>query len=310
MFYNVENFFDYADDPKTQDEEFLPNSPKKWDKSKYENKIKRISEVIDSSVGGIALPDIIGFCEIENVSVLNDLVSKTQLRKRTYTALCTTGKDTRGINVGLIYDKSAFEFVSYKEVDAIYPVEPNNKTRNILFVALRFKATGELCYIFVNHWPSRRDGELLTEPRRVHAASVVRKEIDSLLAADKNAKIIVMGDLNDTPKNNSVLNILKANANPKPGELLNPYFDYEAVGKGTHLDNDQWHVFDNIILSTPFLGNKGLHFKPKSAYILNKDFVLFKNYKSGAVKPNRTYGGNKYFNGYSDHLAVYVTLRY
>ena len=54
---------------------------------------------------------------------------------------------------------------------------------------------------------------------------------------------------------------------------------------------------------------KGYKFNPKNAFILRKDFVMFKNKKTGEEKPNRTYGAeNKYYNGYSDHLSVYITL--
>ncbi|MCW3076367.1 MAG: Endonuclease/exonuclease/phosphatase, partial [Bacteroidetes bacterium] len=220
--------------------------------------------------------------------------------------------DTRGINVGLIYDKAMFDFVSYKELNSIYPALPDNKTRNILCVTLKFKATNEEVTVLVNHWPSRRDGEKETEPRRLHAAKVARAQVDELLNANKSSKIIVMGDLNDTPKNKSVFNVLKANAKPDKelGELLNPYLNFENRGDGTHISEGKWHVFDNIILSTGFLQNKGLSFHPDNAFILKKDFVLFKNYKTGLVKPNRTFGGDKYFNGYSDHLAVYVRLAY
>ncbi|MBA3662859.1 MAG: hypothetical protein H0W61_01435 [Bacteroidetes bacterium] len=312
MFYNVENFFDYTDDPKTQDEEYLPGSPKHWDEKKYGNKIKRIAQVIDSAVNGIALPDIIGVCEIENNGVLTDLISRSSLKSKSYTSLCSTGKDTRGINVGLIYDKNVFEFVTYKELDAIFPELPNNKTRNILCVALKFKATGEVLNVLVNHWPSRNDGEKETEPRRLHAALVLRNYVNELLKQNKEAKIIIMGDLNDTPKSKSVFNVLKANAKPDKewGELLNPFLNLENRGEGTHIDNNEWHVFDNIILSTAFLQGKGLIFKPNDAFILKKDFVLFKNHSTGFIKPNRTFGGDKYFNGYSDHLAVYVRLSY
>ncbi len=119
-----------------------------------------------------------------------------------------------------------------------------------------------------------------------------------------------MGDLNDSPKNKSVYSILKANAKPEKekGDLLNPYLNFENRGEGTHMDKGEWHVFDYIILSTGFLEGKGLKFDLKNTFILKKDFLLFKNYNTGLVKPNRTFGGTKYFNGYSDHLAVYIVL--
>ena len=34
MFYNVENLFDTINNPDTSDDEFLPNSEKKWNSSK------------------------------------------------------------------------------------------------------------------------------------------------------------------------------------------------------------------------------------------------------------------------------------
>lgn len=313
MFYNVENFFDTKDNPATSDEEYLPGSELNWDEKKYANKIKRTAEVIDSTVTGAALPDIVGFCEIENVQVINDLISKSQLKSRSYQSLCTTGKDDRGINVGFMFDKALFELVSSEELNAIDPSSPTKKTRNILFVILKFKPTSEQVCVFVNHWPSRRDGEKESESRRIYAAQVVRNKINELQKKNSNCKVIVMGDLNDTPENKSILTTLMANGNPKKGssELLNPYFQFEKNGMGTHYDRGNWSVFDNIIVSQSFTTATGLYYKAGNAFILKKDFVLFKNNKTGEEKPNRTYGnGNKYFNGYSDHLAVYVKLNY
>ncbi|MCE3259464.1 MAG: hypothetical protein K0S12_1105 [Bacteroidetes bacterium] len=312
MFYNVENFFDTKDDQKINDADYLPTSELEWDLQKYENKIKRIAQVIDSGVAGVGLPDIVGFCEVENKQVLIDLVVKSQLKARDFTAICATGQDERGINVGLIYDTKLFEHLSTEEISAIDPAFPKNKARNILYVTLKFKMTNEKVHLFVNHWPSRRDGDKQTEPKRMYAAKVVRTKIDRLLQEDPSAKIIVMGDLNDTPLNNSIQKVLKANGSPKKelGELLNPYFHFEQKGEGTHYYNGEWDMFDNIILSPQFLQKKGLTFKSSDAFILKKDFVLFKNYKTGEKKPNRTYSGTKYHNGYSDHLAVYITLSY
>lgn len=311
MFYNVENFFDTVDDPKTQDEEFLPTSELKWDDTKYLNKIKHISQVVDSSVAGVGLPDIVGFCEIENKKVLTDLINISQFKNRKYTVLTTTGLDDRGINVGMIYDQTTFEFVQSIELNVTNSQIENYKTRNVLFVTLKCKATKEVVYFFVNHWPSRRDGEKETEPKRLYAAKIVREKIDELQKQNANAKIIVMGDLNDYPTNSSVLNILKANANPKKGsaELLNPFFSMEKNKEGTHYDRGEWHVIDQIIVSQGFLQKTGLQFKPINRFVLKKDFLLFKNNKTGEIKPNRTYGGGgKYYNGYSDHLAVYIQL--
>lgn len=312
-FYNAENFFDTVDDPNKNDNEFLPSALSKWDNKKYYNKIRKVAQVIDSTVGGIGLPDAVGFCEIENKKVLEDVIAKSQLKNKHYQALCTTGLDERGINVGFIYDKTQFDFIAVAELNATNPNIQNYKTRNILFVTLAFKNTKETVYFFINHWPSRRDGEKETELKREYAAKILRNKVDELVTQKPNSKIIIMGDLNDTPENNSILTILQANSNPKTKtkQLYNPYFELNAKNEGTHLHKKEWQVFDQIILSQSFLQSKNLSFKKGNAFILKKDFVLFHNKKNGDVQPNRTYGfGNRYYNGYSDHLAVYLNLNY
>jgi predicted extracellular nuclease len=312
MFYNVENFFDTKDDPKKQDEEYLPQSNLKWDEIKYKNKIDHIAQVVDSSVAGIALPDIVGFCEVENKQVLNDLVQRSQLKARAYTSLCSTGLDDRGINVGLIYDKALFDFVDVKELNATNPALGNHKTRNILFVTLKHKITQDVLCLFVNHWPSRRDGEKESEPRRIYAAQVIKIKVDELIKQNPATKILIMGDLNDYPTSTSVYETLGAKDKMNNTNLYNPFYQFHKKGQGTHAGREGWYVFDQIILSKGlFTNTKNLQFKNNQAFILKKDFLLFKNYKTGDEKPNRTFGPNdKYFNGYSDHLAVYIKLNF
>lgn len=311
VFYNVENFFDTVDDPNAQDEEFLPTSLSKWDEIKYQNKINNIAKVISATTEDGSLPDAVGFCEIENETVIKDLVAKSNLKKRQYLCVCSTGQDTRGINVGFIYDASVFDFIDSEEINVVNDSLPYYRTRNVLFVTLKHKATNEPVYFFINHWPSRRDGEELTEPKRIYTAQILRERVDKLQAKDKEAKIIIMGDLNDSPRSNSILKILKANSNPAKNELLNPYLNLYDNKHGSHIREGVWELFDNIILSQGFLNENGLHFKKDNAFILDKDFVFFKNYTTGEQKPNRTYGSNnKYFNGFSDHLAVYVKFGY
>ena len=108
----------------------------------------------------------------------------------------------------------------------------------------------------------------------------------------------------------SILNILKASDKPKDkGDLYNAYQTLDADKQGTHYFDKEWRVLDQIIVSQGFIGaKKGYKFEPKNAHILKKDFVLYKNAKTGEVIPSRTYSGTKYYNGYSDHLSVYITI--
>lgn len=307
--YNCENFFDTKDDPNKKDDEFLPTSKMQWDDTRYMNKLIKIAQVLDSTVAGPELPNLVGLVEIENKEVLEDLISKSQLKEKQYGVLCTDSPDERSIDVGLLYDKSVFTLQDFKELNATNSKIGDYKTRNILFATL--KATnGDVFYVFVNHWPSRREGEKESEPRRIYAAEQVRNKINEVQKKDKTAKIIVMGDFNDHPDNNSILNTLKASDTPKAkGDLYNAYYTLDKNKQGTHYFDKEWRVLDQIIVSQTLLNaKKGYKFEPKNAHILKKDFVLFKNNKTGEEKPNRTYSGEKYHNGYSDHLSVYITL--
>lgn len=309
-FYNCENFFDTKDDPNKKDDEYLPEGPTKWDDTRYNNKIQKVAQVLDSTVAGPALPNLVGLVEIENNEVLQDLLSKSQFGSKSYGSVATDSPDERSIDCGLLYDKSVFTLADFKEINATNSSLGDYKTRNILFATL--KATnGDVFYVFVNHWPSRREGEKESEPRRIFAAQQVRDKINELQKKDPKAKIIVMGDFNDHPDNNSILTTLKANDTPKDkGDLYNAFYTLDKEKQGTHYYNKEWRVLDQIIVSQGLLGaKKGYSFNPKNAHILRKDFVLFKNNKTGEERPNRTFGSEfKYFNGYSDHLAIYVEL--
>lgn len=307
-FYNCENFFDTKDDPNKKDDEFLPESPMKWDETRFMNKLNKVAQVLDSTVQGSGLPTLVGLVEIENQFVLDELISKSVF-KADYAAVCTDSPDERSIDVGLMYDKSIFKLESVKEINATNPAIGDYKTRNILFATLKAK-NGDVFYVFVNHWPSRREGEKESEPRRIYAAEQVRNKINELQKKNANAKIIVMGDFNDHPDNSSILNTLKASDTPKSkGDLYNAFQTLDREKQGTHYYDKEWRVLDQIIVSQGFINaKKGYSFDPKDAHILKKDFVLFKNNKTGEEKPNRTYSGEKYHNGYSDHLSIYITL--
>ncbi len=308
-FYNCENFFDTKDDPNKKDDEFLPESPLKWDETRFMNKLTKVAQVLDSTVAGDGLPELVGLVEIENKEVLEELVSKSQFKTKSYGVISTDSPDERSIDVGLLYDKAVFTLVDFKELNATNSALGDYKTRNVLFATL--KATnGDVIYVFVNHWPSRREGEKESEPRRIFAAEQVRNKINELQKKNPKSKVIVMGDFNDHPDNNSILNTLKATDNPKDkGDLYNAFKTLDAAKQGTHYYDKEWRVLDQIMVSQAFIGaKKGYKFNPKNAHILRKDFVMFKNTKTGEEKPNRTYSGEKYYNGYSDHLSIYITL--
>lgn len=289
VFYNVENFFDTINGPNS-DEEFLPNSKKKWNSKKYNTKLNHIRDVFTE----LGKPIIMGFCEIENKSVLEDLVDLDEFKN--YKIVHYDSKDARGIDVGLIYNSCNLKHINSGIIRFNLPNQSKPTSRDILFATLNYKK--EKLHILVAHWPSRRGGVEASEPKRMTAAQNAKKYIDSVLEYDSNAKIIFMGDLNDTPENRSVKLIEKS---------LNPMINKDSgKHRGSHQYRGKWDILDHIFVSDGcFEGKRKI--EKNSGRICDFDF-LFETYK-GNIQPFRTYVGSKYLGGYSDHLPVFVEIK-
>jgi len=311
-FYNLENLFDPTDDPAIDDSEFLPTGTKLYTETVYKDKLSNLSDVIsqlakEETPDGVAL---LGVAEVENERVLDDLVAMPKLKDRHYKIVHYDSPDLRGIDVGLLYNPVYFKVIESGPLNV--PLKnPNGTpyaTRDVLWVYGLFN--GEPVHVFVNHWPSRRGGEEASAPNRALAAGVAKAKIDSINKAYPNAKIILMGDLNDDPLSPSVTDVLKAsNDIPKlkPGQLYNPWTDNYKKGIGTLAYNDAWNLFDQIVITTPFLKKEQKGFFFQKAVIFNKPYLL---QKSGKYKgyPFRTYDFDNYMSGYSDHLPVYLVF--
>ncbi|MCC7302279.1 MAG: hypothetical protein IT233_06535 [Bacteroidia bacterium] len=304
MFYNTENFFDTIDDPHKSDNDFLPDAKRKWNTGKYFKKINRLAEVIDSVPGD--LPDLIGLCEVEEKSCLEDLVRNSRLIKGNYSMLISSGPDVRGIETALLFDQGVFKLQSHQFISATNPQMPENKTRDILYAHLKYGQ--ESIHVFVIHFPSRIGGEEKTEVKRIFAAGRLRKKIDSIQYVTANAKILVMGDFNDLPDNKSLTEVLHAHPRPTgSAELMNVTASGNP-GDGTYLFKEQWNLFDQMLVSSSFKGGPHqISCDLKSGNIYKKDFLLKKG-KEGKVSMYKTFNGTKYLGGYSDHLPVYLKL--
>ena len=302
--YNVENLFDTVDDPKIPDEEFLPASEKKWDNDKYQKKLADISKVI-SEVNLKELPEVVGLVEVENQTVLEDLVKSGKLNGQNYAIIHEESPDYRGIDVALIYRKDAFKEIMHEVLPVNFPDDPEFKTRDILHVTGKMR--NKTVHLFVNHWPSRIGGDEKTEPKRVLAASVLKKRVDQILALDPKARIIIMGDMNDEPANKSLKEILGA-AMPGTGSpLVNLMMPDDAAGKGTYFYSGNWNMLDNLVVSEAVLKGKGMQVEGQKGYIFSNDWMIYTN-KNGDKTPNRSYVGNKYVGGVSDHFPVYFKM--
>jgi hypothetical protein len=311
-FYNLENLYDTIDSPNTRDSEFTPAGDKQWNSKRYYEKLNNLSRVI-SEMGKEITPDgiaVLGVCEIENRMVLEDLVKTEGIKNRNYQIVHYDSPDRRGVDVGLLYQPKYFKLTGSKSYTLHLPADTSFRTRDQLLVS--GELLGEKMHYIVCHWPSRSGGEAKSAPLRMAAALLTMHIMDSLRKEDPNAKIIVMGDLNDDPKSVSVKKGMRSVGNIaklKPEQLFNASEDAYNKGIGTLAWRDAWNLFDQMIM-TPALVDPNFTFSELSFYkfkVFNKPFLANKE-GSFAGYPFRTYVGNTYQGGFSDHFAVYTIL--
>lgn len=310
-FYNVENLFDTIDDPANPgDDEFLPTSKKNWTPERYQKKLDHLARVVE----GMGYPALLGVAEVENEAVLVDFCKKTSLKAHVYDVVHFESPDFRGIDVALLFKKSMFKVTDSETIRIKFPVgmipgKPDYTTRDLLVVEGVF-AGKEKLHVIVGHLPSRSEGQKETEPRRKHVASQIAKKVGEILDKNPKANIIVMGDMNDEPTDPSMAQSLDAQPlgdDIASGKLYNCFTNLQKMGEGSYRYRGDWNMLDQIIVSGNLVrGGKQLNYA--SSTIFQADWMMYKDEKYG-ISPSRTFGGDRYFGGYSDHLPVFVDLK-
>ena len=305
-FYNMENLFDTIHDEGKNDYEYLPNGTNQWNTMKYKAKLKNMSEILSMlSTDKLPMgPAIIGVSEIENYRVLEDILKQPALADRGYRYVHYEGEDQRGVDCAFFYNPKLFELTNSKLVPYVYINDTVHKTRGFLIASGNI--AGEKMHFIVNHWPSRA----AASPARERAGEQVRAIKDSLLREDSAAKIVIMGDMNDDPMDESmkVLGARKYPKQVKKGEFYNPWWEtLEDKGVGTLLYRGKWNLFDQIVISKPLLkAKKGLRYDHNEVFI--RDYLIQQDGKYKG-SPLRTHGGRTWLNGYSDHLPTIIYLK-
>ncbi len=300
-FYNVENLFDTVDNPFTYDDDFTTEGKRRWNKKRYFKKLGKLARTI-SKIGkdeSYFLPAIVGLVEVENKRVLDDLIAQKSL-KGYYDYVHYDSSDERGIDTALLYQPDFFKVLSSESHPLILFDDDGSRdyTRDILEV--HGKLFGEKIYFLVNHWPSRRKGQELSEPERLKASNLLVDIMNSIKKRDKKAKFVIMGDFNDNPDNRSIENVV--------GEgLINPMELLFDRGLGTLTHKKEWHLFDQIILSKEFKKDSSkLSFK-KAKIHSKESLKVFRGKLKGS--PFRTFIGPWYKGGVSDHFPVYALFK-
>lgn len=212
--FNVENLFDDVVDPdklQTRDASSL------FTAQEYARKLDKVAQAIHDD---LREPTILGVQEVEKIEVLEALAAQPVIQTD-YGAVLIEGPDDRGIDVGLLYDRSRVTVLSAEQRQGCTTLSPKTggpgipcdsdgdgtEDGNLLFsrpplvVRLVVKGAdggeGRVLWVVVNHFKSKRGGVELTRPRRVAQARFVAGLVREIQAAAPGADIIVLGDLND-----------------------------------------------------------------------------------------------------------------
>lgn len=312
MEYNVENFFDTKHDVGTHDYTYLPLSVKRnlpghkqycesmsgdfykneclnldWNEARFTKKVINISKVIKAFDKTGKGPDVLVLEEVENLNVLNKLVTKG-LDKLGYAHLVLIeGDDSRGIDVAVI---SKFPVISSKH----HPLIINGSkldTRGILEVTLDVE--GSTVVVFANHWPSQNN------PASERAASArLLSQVAGKLDADL---ILAMGDFNTLDSDV-----------PYPFDHLNRFIDAEVEARklnldlkpGTHFYRGGWSSLDRIFI----FENAALKAQFSKFQIINHPFMMKIDSRTGESVPVRAEASTG--EGYSDHLPLGMEFTY
>ncbi len=311
-FYNCENLFDTINDPNKKDEDFTPDGPYRYTSDVYKAKLHNIATVF-KQMGADVTPDgpaIIGLAEIENDNVLKDLVAQPEIAARHYQYAWFYTPDERGISTALLYNPKYLKVLMAEPLRV--PTEQlayKRPTRDVLHVCGIL--AGDTVHILVNHWPSKSGGDAASAPGRRLAASVDKRIVDSLKAINPATKIILMGDFNDNPNSEGIMEVLQAKAertDVSDTNIYNPWYNMYKKGIGTEIFQGEWNLIDQIMVSGALLSNKNGKWAYYKQEIFKRDFLVN---KIGPYKglPHRSFTvTHQWDNGYSDHFPVLVYL--
>ena len=318
-FYNTENLYDTIRNEKINDEDFTPEGHLHWNTHRYNQKIESIGQVL-SSMGESYPPALIGLCEIENETVIKDLLSSRNMQAHNYKFTMTKSLDARGSNVALLYQRDQFRLITKRTYRP--KLEDSATTRDILHVCGEV-VSGDTLDVFVCHFPSRLGGQKKSEPNRISVASLLYKMVIKVQEQRAIPRIIIMGDFNDIP-GGTVYQYLKCSKEANNSNLLVSLIDDRQNSNGIPNDKEtdeegkiksyyyqgKWYYYDHFLVSRNLMDRHSTCFvDSKSASVYAPDFILETDDKYKKKKPLRAFLGWKYLGGYSDHLPIYINLQ-
>lgn len=321
-FYNLENLFDIYDDPSHNDEEFLPDGKNKWTKAKYDKKVHNMAQVIRAMKDDNGVyHTLLGISEIENRLVVEDLVSDPQIADANFQIVHYDGPDTRGVDVGLLYRPDQFKVLDSESIPFDFKGTKLNitldaaaqaafRTRDILMVHGLIE--GEHFAVYVTHLPSRIGGK--GSDLRSRGAEIIYNHAMKMEAKYPGIKIVVMGDMNDNPFDESQAVVLHGKRDLKdvgPKDFFSPFYKMLEDGYGSLAYQGEWNIYDIIQVNNSLAKGTGFKVQTISKGYYGRIFKKpFMTQQTGQYKgqPFRTFSNGAFINGYSDHYPTYIVI--
>ncbi len=305
LFYNTENLFDTIDAPGVSDQDYTPNGKLHHTAERYGLKLKHLAKVLDSSFNGDS-PGLLGLCEVENHTVLEDLRATYGIPHH-LAIVHFDSPDRRGIDNALMYDTLQFGLL-HSGLRHIKLGGKSHPTRGILWAVLHENRTGDPFFVLVNHWPSRYGGQEASNEKRLIASRACIALIDSFSLEFPESSVILMGDLNDHPDDESVRLLGKCEDPKRDPCLVNAHERYLELDSGSYAYKGEWGVLDQILVNQRLLDLNGWSADPRRGDFVWYDWMMYENKRYHRLYPNRFYGSSAFYGGFSDHLPARLEL--
>ena len=256
MTWNVENLFDFVVPH--------PSSPPLPKVSEYKRDITKVALTIEAA----GFPTVIGFQEVENIEILEDIAAELILADYAYQPFLIEGTDSRGIDVGYLVRGDRATVLEQVQ----YPAPGNITSRPPLLIEVQLGEDSPALYVLNNHFTSMSGGEEATEPRRNAQAAWNAEIAAELLAANPEAYLVVMGDLNSY-YNSLPLDTLQEGGLTNLFDTLDPDERYTYVYEGNSQVLD--HILANPALLDLLVSVNVLHSNADFPPPLSTDASLF-----------------------------------
>jgi endonuclease/exonuclease/phosphatase family metal-dependent hydrolase len=302
-FWNVENLFDDIDNNRQGpgDREFDPwfaNNP-----DILRLKLSRLTEALIKVNDGKG-PDILGLAEVESVRAAELL--RDALNKR------LKNESLHYTNI-LMKELTAGRHIAPAIITRL-PVR-RDRTRllgkHLRILEGHLVVDGKELIVIASHWTSRVRKD--TAKQRAKHGDQIYGTFRGMYKRNPKVDLLVCGDFNDTPNDESVTEhlhatgdreaVLNAENNPL---LYNLFAGKDPKEFGTHYDRGRWYIFDQIVVSPGLLDDTGWTCDPGSVRTVNTLVRPRDRQRRPWRFGSKRDQGQR---GYSDHFPVTVRLK-